>query len=92
MKMTRRNFISASAAAMLACGASLSAHAAENTTENGLNFITDIFKDPTQPGETEGATTITAEANAGFKILPHLCGATCGLRIIMTKLTTIMTA
>ena len=58
MKMTRRNFISASAAAMLACGASLSA------TENGLNFITDIFKDPTQPGETEGATTITAEANA----------------------------
>lgn len=64
MKMTRRYFISASAAAMLACGASLSAHAAENTTENGLNFITDIFKDPTQPGETEGATTITAEANA----------------------------
>ena len=64
MKMNRRNFISASAAAMLACGASLSAHAAENTTENGLNFITDIFKDPTQPGETEGATTITAEANA----------------------------
>ena len=64
MKMTRRNFISASVAAMLACGASLSAHAAENTTENGLNFITDIFKDPTQPGETEGATTITAEANA----------------------------
>ena len=64
MKMTRRNFISASAAAMLACGASLSAHAAENTTENGMNFITDIFKDPTQPGETEGATTITAEANA----------------------------
>ena len=64
MKMTRRNFISASAAAMLACGASLSAHAAENTTENGLNFITDIFKDPTQPGETEGETTITAEANA----------------------------
>lgn len=64
MKMTRLNFISASAAAMLACGASLSAHAAENTTENGLNFITDIFKDPTQPGETEGATTITAEANA----------------------------
>lgn len=64
MKMPRRNFISASAAAMLACGASLSAHAAENTTENGLNFITDIFKDPTQPGETEGATTITAEANA----------------------------
>lgn len=62
--MTRRNFISASAAAMLACGASLSAHAAENTTENGLNFITDIFKDPTQPGETEEATAITAEKNA----------------------------
>lgn len=36
MKMTRRNFISASAAAMLACGASLSAHAAENTTEKGV--------------------------------------------------------
>ena len=64
MKMTRRNFISASAAAMLACGASLSARAAENTTDNGLNFITDIFKDPTQPGETEGATIITAETNA----------------------------
>ena len=64
MKMTRRNFISASAATMLACGASLSAHAAENTTENGLNFITDIFKDPTQPGETEEATAITAEKNA----------------------------
>ena len=64
MKMTRRNFISASAAAMLACGASLSAHAAETTTENGLNFITDIFKDPTQPGETEEATAITAETNA----------------------------
>lgn len=64
MKMTRRNFISASAAAMLACGASLSAHAAENTAENGLNFITDIFKDPTQPGETEEATAITAEKNA----------------------------
>ena len=64
MKMTRRNFISASAATMLACGASLSAHAAENTTENGLNFIADIFKDPTQPGETEEATAITAEKNA----------------------------
>ena len=64
MKMTRRNFISASAAAMLACGASLSAHAAENTTENGLNFIADIFKGPTHPGETEEATAITAEKNA----------------------------
>ena len=64
MKMTRRNFISASAAAMLACGASLSARAAENTTDNGLNFITDIFKDPTQPGEIEEATAITAEKNA----------------------------
>ncbi len=64
MKMTRRNFISASAAAMLACGASLSAHAAENTTENGLNFITDIFKDPTKPGETKEATSCTAEKNA----------------------------
>ena len=64
MKMTRRNFISASAAAMLACGASLSAHAAENTTENSLNFITDIFKDPTKPGETKEATSCTAEKNA----------------------------
>ena len=64
MKMTRRNFISASAATMLACGASLSAHAAENTTENGLNFIADIFKGPTHPGETEEATAITAEKNA----------------------------
>ena len=64
MKMTRRNFISTSAAAMLACGASLSAHAAENTTENSLNFITDIFKDPTKPGETKEATSCTAEKNA----------------------------
>ena len=64
MKMTRRNFISASAAAMLACGASLSAHAAENTTENSLNFITDIFKGPTKPGETKEATSCTAEKNA----------------------------
>ena len=64
MKMTRRNFISASAAAMLACGASLSVHAAENTTENSLNFITDIFKDPTKPGETKEATSCTAEKNA----------------------------
>ncbi len=64
MKMTRRNFISASAAAMLACGASLTAHAAGSTDENSLNFITDIFKDPTQLGETEGATAITAEKNA----------------------------
>lgn len=61
MKMTRRNFISALAAAMLACGASLSVHAAENTTENSLNFITDIFKDPTKPGETKEATSCTAE-------------------------------
>ena len=64
MKMTRRNFISASAAAALACGASLTAHAAGSTDENGLNFITDIFKDSTQPGETEEATAITAEKNA----------------------------
>ena len=64
MKMTRRNFISASAATMLACGVSLSAHAAENTTENSLNFITDIFKDPTKPGETKEATSCTAEKNA----------------------------
>mgnify|MGYP002267973495 CR=1 FL=1 len=64
MKMTRRNFISASAAAALACGASLTAHAAGSTDENSLNFITDIFKDSTQPGETEEATAITAEKNA----------------------------
>lgn len=64
MKMTRRNFLSASAVAALACGASLTAHAAGSTDENSLNFITDIFKDPTQPGEVEGATTRTAEKNA----------------------------
>ena len=64
MKMTRRNFIFASAAAMLACGASLTAHAAGSTDENSLNFITDIFKDSTQPGEIEEATAITAEKNA----------------------------
>lgn len=64
MKMTRRNFISASAATMLACGVSLSAHAAGSTNENSLNFITDIFKDSTQPGEIEEATAITAEKNA----------------------------
>lgn len=34
MKMTRRNFISASAATMLACGVSLSAHAAGSEAEN----------------------------------------------------------
>ena len=56
MKMTRRNFLSTSAVAALACGASLTAHAAGSTDENSLNFITDIFKDPTQPGEVEGAT------------------------------------
>ena len=66
MKMTRRNFISASAAAALACGASLTAHAAGSTDENGLNFITDIFKNSTQPGETEEATAITAEKNAAW--------------------------
>ena len=64
MKMTRRNFISASAAAALACSASLTAHAAGSTDENSLNFITDIFKDSTQPGEIEEATAITAEKNA----------------------------
>ena len=45
MKMTRRNFLSTSAVAALACGASLTAHAAGSTDENSLNFITDIFKD-----------------------------------------------
>ena len=53
MKMTRRNFLSTSAVAALACGASLTAHAAGSTDENSLNFITDIFKDSTQPGEIE---------------------------------------
>ena len=66
MKMPRRNFISASAAAALACGASLTAHAAGSTDENSLNFITDIFKDSTQPGEIEEATAITAEKNAAW--------------------------
>ena len=64
MKMTRRNFLSTSAVAALACGASLTAHAAGSTDENSLNFITDIFKDPTQPGEIEEATAVTAEKNA----------------------------
>lgn len=45
MKMTRRNFLSTSAVAAFACGASLTAHAAGSTDENSLNFITDIFKD-----------------------------------------------
>ena len=54
MKMTRRNFISASAAAALACGASLTAHAAGSTDENGLNFITDIFKDSTTGRDRRG--------------------------------------
>ena len=43
MKMTRRNFLSTSAVAAFACGASLTAHAAGSTDENSLNFITDIF-------------------------------------------------
>ena len=64
MKMTRRNFLSTSAVAALACGASLTAHAAGSTDENSLNFITDIFKDSTQPGKIEEATAITAEKNA----------------------------
>ena len=53
MKMTRRNFLSTSAVAAFACGASLTAHAAGSTDENSLNFITDIFKDSPQPGEIE---------------------------------------
>ena len=64
MKMTRRNFLSTSAVAALACGASMTAHAAGSTDENSLNFITDIFKDSPQPGEIEEATAITAEKNA----------------------------
>lgn len=43
MKMTRRNFLSTSAVAALACGASLTAHAAGSTDENSLNFITHSF-------------------------------------------------
>ena len=66
MKMTRRNFLSTSAVAAFACGASLTAHAAGSTDENSLNFITDIFKDSPQPGEIEEATAITAEKNAGW--------------------------
>ena len=62
--MTRRNFLSTSAVAAFACGASLTAHAAGSTDENSLNFITDIFKDSPQPGEIEDATAITAEKNA----------------------------
>ena len=64
MKMTRRNFLSTSAVAAFACGASLTAHAAGSTDENSLNFITDIFKDSPQPGEIEDATAITTEKNA----------------------------
>ena len=73
MKMTRRNFLSTSAVAAFACGASLTAHAAGSTDENSLNFITDIFKDSTQPGEIEDATAITAEKNAEWYENPHRC-------------------
>lgn len=62
MKMTRRNFISTSAATMLACGVSLSAHAAGSEAENNsLNFIADFFSDPSKPGTTQDATSCTAE-------------------------------
>ena len=65
MKMTRRNFISTSAATMLACGVSLSAHAAGSEAENNsLNFIADFFSDPSKPGTTQNATSCTAEKNA----------------------------
>ena len=65
MKMTRRNFISASAATMLAYGVSLSAHAAGSEAENNsLNFIADFFSDPSKPGTTQDATSCTAEKNA----------------------------
>ena len=65
MKMTRRNFISTSAATMLACGVSLSAHAAGSEAENNsLNFIADFFSDPSKPGTTQDATSCTAEKNA----------------------------
>ncbi len=64
MKMTRRNFISTSAAALMACGVSLSAHAA-GSEENGLpNFLSDILKDPDTAGTVKEATTRTAEKNA----------------------------
>lgn len=66
MKMTRRNFISASAATMLACGVSLSAHAAGSEAENNsLNFIADFFSDPSKPGTTQDATSCTAEKKCG---------------------------
>ena len=64
MKMTRRNFISTSAAALMACGVSLSAHAA-GSEENGLpNFLSDILKDSDTDGTVKEATTRTAEKNA----------------------------
>ena len=64
MKMTRRNFISTSAAALMACGVSLSAHAA-GSEENGLpNFLSDILKDPDTAGTVKEATPKTAEKNA----------------------------
>ena len=69
----RRNFLSTSAVAALACGASLTAHAAGSTDENSLNFITDIFKDSTQPGEIEEATAITAEKNAEWYEKAGVC-------------------
>ena len=63
MKMTRRNFLSTSAVAALACGASLTAHAAGSTDENSLNFITDIFKDPTKP------LFISPQTEVSFRII-----------------------
>lgn len=63
MKMTRRNFISTSAATLMACGVSLSAHAAGNE-ENGLNFLSDILKEPDTDGTVKDATSQTAEKNA----------------------------
>ena len=49
MKMTSRNFLSTSAVAAFACGASLTAHDAGSTEETSLNYIQDLFKDSTQP-------------------------------------------
>lgn len=64
MKMTRRNFISTSAAALMACGVSLSAHAA-GSEENGFpDFLSDILKDPDTAGTVKEATPKTAEKNA----------------------------
>lgn len=66
MKMTRRNFISASAATMLACGVSLSAHAAGSEAENNsLNFIADFFSDPFKAGDDAGCDELYRRKKCG---------------------------